>query len=110
VVRTRLDVAPAREHAAKTKTAGISLPITILLHFRKETRGERDGQAENGRSPHWAKRNNCLFLSSRMLSCRGMGPVFFFEKILFFLFPGSSETAFPGFLRDHQFYSIAVSG
>jgi len=61
VLRTCFDVAPAGGHPAKTKTAGIRLPFTILLSFLKETRGEREGLPENGRSPHWAKRKNCLF-------------------------------------------------
>jgi len=83
MVWTCFDVAPARGHPAKTKTAGISLPFTILLPFRKETRGERDGPSENGRSPHWAQRKNCLFWRAGCPLAGAGDPCSFFEKKLF---------------------------
>ena len=83
----------------RQKRLGFNLPFLILLPFRKETRGERDRLAENGGSPHPAKRNHRLFLARRLPFCPGRGLICytgnplssepirnmsFFERIPFF--------------------------
>src|SRR4030065_2883197 len=52
--------------------------------FPHRDAGERDGLPENGRSPHWVRRKNCLFWRAGCPLAGAWDPCSFFEKILFF--------------------------
>ena len=57
----------------RQKRLGSNLPGSLLLCFRKETRGERGGLTTKRRSPHLAREGPPPFLASRMPFCPGRG-------------------------------------
>jgi len=78
-----LIVARAKEQAPKTKRAGSNLPSSILLHFRKETRGEKGRLGHKAQKPALGKEEPLPFLARRMLFCPGMGPLGHRGNLLF---------------------------